>query len=171
MSGRTVGVGIGRAVRVVGPGLVFAGAAIGVSHLVQATRAGAGFGLAMLLVVVGAHALKYPALSVAPRYVSATGRSLLEAYRDQGRWAVVAFGVVQVGTMFTIVGAVTLVTAQVVAVVVPGMSGWSVAWVSAGVLAACGGVMAAGGFGSLVWAVSWCSIAVFLVAAVRYVPC
>jgi len=30
---------------ILGPGLLYAGAAIGVSHLVQSTRAGAGFGL------------------------------------------------------------------------------------------------------------------------------
>ncbi len=37
-----------------GPGLLFAGAAIGVSHLVQSTRAGAdfGFGLIWALVIV-----------------------------------------------------------------------------------------------------------------------
>ena len=31
-----------------GPGLLFAGAAIGVSHLVQSTRAGADFGLGLI---------------------------------------------------------------------------------------------------------------------------
>ena len=31
-----------------GPGLLFAGAAIGVSHLVQSTRAGADFGFGLL---------------------------------------------------------------------------------------------------------------------------
>jgi len=32
-------------IKKLGPGLLFAGAAIGVSHLVQSTRAGADFGL------------------------------------------------------------------------------------------------------------------------------
>ena len=31
-----------------GPGLIFAGASIGVSHLVQSTRAGADFGLGLI---------------------------------------------------------------------------------------------------------------------------
>ena len=35
-----------------GPGLLFAGAAIGVSHLVQSTRAGADFGLGLLWVLL-----------------------------------------------------------------------------------------------------------------------
>ena len=38
--------------RAVGPGLLFAGAAIGGSHLVQSTRAGAGWGFGLLWAVV-----------------------------------------------------------------------------------------------------------------------
>lgn len=50
-----------------GPGLVWAGAAIGVSHLVQSTRAGASFGLGLIGVVVFANIYKYPAFSFGPR--------------------------------------------------------------------------------------------------------
>ena len=35
-------------IKKLGPGLLFAGAAIGVSHLVQSTRAGADFGWGLL---------------------------------------------------------------------------------------------------------------------------
>ena len=37
-----------KAISKLGPGLLFAGAAIGVSHLVQSTRAGADFGLSLI---------------------------------------------------------------------------------------------------------------------------
>ena len=37
-----------KSIQKLGPGLLFAGAAIGVSHLVQSTRAGADFGLGLL---------------------------------------------------------------------------------------------------------------------------
>ena len=36
----------------IGPGILFAGAAIGVSHLVQSTRAGAGYGFDLLWAVL-----------------------------------------------------------------------------------------------------------------------
>ncbi|HRI07336.1 MAG TPA: divalent metal cation transporter [Nannocystaceae bacterium] len=97
--------------KALGPGLLFAGAAVGVSHLVQSTRAGAVYGLSMASLVVAANLFKYPAFSFAPRYAAATGRSLLEAYRRQGRWALVLYAAVTVGTMFAVQGAVTLVTA------------------------------------------------------------
>ena len=45
-----------------GPGLLYAGAAVGVSHLVQSTRAGANYGLLMIVVVVAANIIKYPFL-------------------------------------------------------------------------------------------------------------
>lgn len=43
-----------------GPGLLFAGAAIGVSHLVQSTRAGADFGFGLLWALLLVHIFKYP---------------------------------------------------------------------------------------------------------------
>jgi len=94
-----------------GPGLLFAGTAVGVSHLVQSTRAGATYGLALVALVVLANVLKYPAFSFAPRYAAATGTSLLEAYRRQGRWALALYGFVTLGTMFAVQAAVVVVAA------------------------------------------------------------
>ncbi len=97
--------------KALGPGFLFAGTAVGVSHLVQSTRAGAMYGLAMLGLVVVANVLKYPGFNFGPRYAAATGTSLLEAYRRQGKWALILYGVLTVGTMFAVQAAVTIVTA------------------------------------------------------------
>ncbi len=70
-----------------GPGLVWAGTAIGISHLVQATRAGASLGLGLSGVILLALIFKYPFFEYGPRYASATGMSLIEGYRRVGRWA------------------------------------------------------------------------------------
>ena len=94
-----------------GPGLLWAGTAVGVSHLVQSTRAGAGYGFALVWIVLVANLLKYPAFEAAPRYTAATGKSLLYGYRDQGRWVLFLFLGLTVATMFTVVAAVTIVTA------------------------------------------------------------
>jgi len=94
-----------------GPGLLYAGAAIGVSHLVQSTRAGASFGIAMILVVIIVNYLKYPFFQYGTRYVAATGKSLLHGYQRLGNWAIWLFFLLTLGTMFILQGAVTLVTA------------------------------------------------------------
>lgn len=91
--------------------MLFAGAAIGVSHLVQSTRAGAVYGLSLAGLVVIANLVKYPAFRFGPLYAASTGTSLLEGYRRQGKWALVLYGLVTLGTMFTVQAAVTIVTA------------------------------------------------------------
>ena len=96
-----------------GPGLLFAGAAVGVSHLIQSTRAGASYGLSMLLVVLLANVVKFPSFRFGPHYAAVTGHSLLDGYRRQGRWTLVIFSLLTLGTMFTVTAVVTLVTSGV----------------------------------------------------------
>ncbi len=117
-----------RFIRLLGPGLLYAGAAIGVSHLVQSTRAGAHYGLALVWAVVAANVFKYPFFEYGPRYALATGESLIEGYRRLGGWAFALFGALTVGTMFTIQAAVTMVTAGIAAYLFGGLSvvGWAV---------------------------------------------
>lgn len=101
-----------------GPGLLWAGTAVGVSHLVQSTRAGAGYGLTLIGIVIVANILKYPAFEAGPRYTAATGHSLLQGYRRQGQWAIWLFLGLTVATMFTVLAAVTAVTAGMAAALV-----------------------------------------------------
>ena len=130
-----------------GPGLLFAGAAIGVSHLVQSTRGGAEFGMAAALVVVASCLVKWPAFRFGPLYASATGNSLLDGYRRRGRWTLVIFGLVTLAVCFTTLAAVTVVTAGLLLNLLPGLKDWiaslglpgggtlDVTWVSGGLLA------------------------------------
>ena len=94
-----------------GPGLLFAGAAIGVSHLVQSTKAGAEFGFGLLWALLLVHLFKYPFFQFGPRYASATGETLLDGYKKLGKPVLVAYYIINFATMFTIQAAVTIVTA------------------------------------------------------------
>ncbi|MDC1265830.1 divalent metal cation transporter [Flavobacteriaceae bacterium] len=102
-----------RFIQKLGPGLLFAGAAIGVSHLVQSTRAGADFGFGLLWALLLIHLVKYPFFQYGPRYASATGESLLEGYRKLGKGVLIVYGLLTSLTMFTIQAAVTIVTAGI----------------------------------------------------------
>ncbi len=94
-----------------GPGLLFAGAAIGVSHLVQSTRSGADFGFGLLWALVLIHIVKYPFFQFGPRYATATGESLLDGYKKIGKSVLIVYFILNLATMFTIQAAVTIVTA------------------------------------------------------------
>ncbi len=110
----------GNLLKALGPGLLWAGAAIGVSHLVQSTRAGAGFGFELVWIIILANLLKYPFFEFAPRYAASTGEHLIQGYQRLGKWAVVLYGVLTVATMFTLMAAVTVVTGSVFASVFGG---------------------------------------------------
>ncbi|GJL76321.1 NRAMP family divalent metal transporter [Nitrosomonas sp.] len=94
-----------------GPGLLYAGAAIGVSHLVQSTRAGGMFGFDLIIAILIIHVIKYPFFEFGPRYTAATGKNILHGYQKLGEWAVWIYLLMTLSTMFIIQAAVTVVTA------------------------------------------------------------
>lgn len=98
-------------VKKLGPGLLFAGAAIGVSHLVQSTKAGAEFGFGLLWALLIVNLFKYPFFQYGPRYATATGESLIDGYKKLGKGVLIAYFILTFLTMFTIQAAVTIVTA------------------------------------------------------------
>ncbi|MDZ7717857.1 MAG: Nramp family divalent metal transporter [Balneolaceae bacterium] len=95
-----------------GPGLIMAAAAIGVSHLVQSTRAGAEYGFALVWAVLLANIFKYPFLEFGPRYALATRKNLIRGYAKMSSLALWIFIIFTVSTMFAVHAAVTIVTAS-----------------------------------------------------------
>jgi Mn2+/Fe2+ NRAMP family transporter len=102
-----------------GPGLLWAGAAIGVSHLVQSTRAGAIYGFQLVGIILLINLVKYPFFEFGPRYASATGESLLHGYKRLGKWALILYLLLTLATMFTLQAAITAVTAGLFSYVFP----------------------------------------------------
>lgn len=130
-----------------GPGLILAAAAIGVSHLVQSTRAGADYGFTLVWAVVIASLMKYPFLEYGPRYASATGESLIAGYKKLGNWALWIYIIFTVGTMFAIQAAVTIVTASL-AVELTGLDLPLMVW-SMIILMICIGILMKGRYAAL----------------------
>lgn len=98
-------------IKTLGPGILFASTAIGVSHLVQSTRAGAGWGFALLWAVVAANVFKYPFFEYGSRYASATGESLIDGYKRLGNWMVWLYFFITMISMVLVSAAVGSVTA------------------------------------------------------------
>lgn len=96
-----------------GPGLLFAGAAIGVSHLVQSTKAGGIYGFGLLWALIFIHIIKYPFFEFGPRYAASSKESLLEGYKRLGPIPLPLYFCLNLINMFTIQAAVTIVTAGI----------------------------------------------------------
>ena len=94
-----------------GPGVLFACTAIGVSHLVQSTRAGADFGLMILGFVILVILLKYPFFEFSSRYANSTQTSIIDGYKKLGRPALWLYFILTITSMFFVTGVVGFVTA------------------------------------------------------------
>jgi Mn2+/Fe2+ NRAMP family transporter len=105
---------MGKLLARVGPGIMLAATAVGVSHLVYSTQAGGTYGFSLAWLIVLIVLLKYPAFRFALDYAGATGQSLVTGYARISRvalgWLIVGFFV----DMFIATGAVALVTAGLV---------------------------------------------------------
>lgn len=130
-----------------GPGILFASTCIGVSHLVQSTRAGADFGYALVLFIIAALVFKYPFFEFGSRYAAATKKSLLEGYLAEGKWVLWVYFLLSLGSMFTVTAAVTFVTAGML----NNLTGLTIdpAYLSGGILLFCTLVLAVGKYGIL----------------------
>ena len=80
--------------KTLGPGILFASTAIGVSHLVQSTRAGAEYGFSLLLFVVLANIFKYPFFEFGSRYANVTGETIIDGYKRMGRLTLLLYFIV-----------------------------------------------------------------------------
>ena len=96
--------------KALGPGILFASTCIGVSHLVQSTRAGADYGFDLVWVIVLANLFKYPFFEFASRYANATGTSIIDGYKKLGKGVLWLYLVITVATMFFVCAVVTVVT-------------------------------------------------------------
>lgn len=94
-----------------GPGILLAGAAIGGSHLVQSTKAGALYGFGLVWAVILANIFKYPFFEFSCRYTASTGETVIDGYKRLGRPSFVLFLLIALGSAYINVAAVTVVAA------------------------------------------------------------
>ena len=74
-----------------GPGILLATAAIGGSHIVASTQAGALFGWQLALLILLVNVLKYPFFRFGVEYSLQSGETLLQGYQRQSRWYLLGF--------------------------------------------------------------------------------
>ena len=97
--------------KTLGPGILFASTAIGVSHLVLSTRACAKYGFVLLIFIIIANLLKYPFFEFASRYSNVKKVSIIEGYKTLSIWILWSYLIITILSMFFITSAVGAVTA------------------------------------------------------------
>lgn len=97
-----------------GPGLLYAATAVGVSHLVSSTQAGGQYGLIMAAFVVFVCLLKYPPFLFGARYAAATGETLVDGYARLGKWILYAIFCIHLFGFTIAIAGVSATTAALV---------------------------------------------------------
>lgn len=142
--------------KTLGPGILFASTCIGVSHLVQSTRAGANFGFGLVWAILLANLFKYPFFEYASRYANVTKTSIIDGYHKLGKPVLWLYAIITLATMFFVTSAVGVVTSgfmdnlfgltQIYADLGVINSGWITPSL---VFLVCGGILLAGKYGML----------------------
>ncbi len=127
-----------------GPGILLAGAAIGGSHLVASTQAGAHYGWSLLGILFLINLFKYPFFRYGQRYTAATGESLLEGYRRLGPSYLVGFFVMNVITGLINIAGVAMLSGSLATNF--GFDHISIPTISLVVLMTCALIILIGGF-------------------------
>lgn len=98
-----------------GPGILFACVTIGGANFVQATHAGADYGLKLIPLILLIYLLKYPFFEFAERYSATKKETLLEGYLKIGRPALLLYIILVACTAFPTLAALSLIDANITA--------------------------------------------------------
>ncbi|MDK9561243.1 divalent metal cation transporter [Gallibacterium anatis] len=102
-----------------GPGILMASAAVGGSHLIASTQAGAIYGWQLAIIIILANLFKYPFFRFGVQYTLDTNKSLLEGYKEKGTVYLFVFFLLNVFATAINTAAVSLLSAVILSFVVP----------------------------------------------------
>jgi Mn2+/Fe2+ NRAMP family transporter len=128
--------------KAIGPGILVACAAIGGSHLVWSTQAGAQYGWSLIGLILLANLFKYPFFLYGQRYTAATGESLLAGYKRQGVAYVYIFLGINIFTGIINTASVAMISGTLFAGY--GFDGSSIPILTVGILLICAAVILVG---------------------------
>lgn len=133
--------------RAFGPGILMASAAIGGSHLISSTQAGALYGWQLAIMIILANVFKYPFYRFGTEYAYSTGDSLVVGYAKKSRAYLWIFFILCIMSGIISTGAVALLCAVILGHLLPFELGTSP--LAAGVMIASWVLLVAGHYKAL----------------------
>ena len=131
-----------------GPGIMMASAAVGGSHLIASTQAGALYGWQLALIIILTNLFKYPFFRFSAHYTLDMGKSLIEGYAEKSRVYLWVFLILCVASATINAGAVAVVTAAIVKMAIPSLT-LNVGAIAALIMASCLIILASGRYKAL----------------------
>lgn len=102
-----------------GPGILMASAAVGGSHIIASTQAGAIYGWQLAVIIILANLFKYPFFRFGAQYALDSDQTLLQGYQQKGKFYLWVFFLLNIFATVINTAAVGLVSAAILAFVLP----------------------------------------------------
>ena len=119
-------------IKAMGPGILMASAAVGGSHIVSSTQAGASYGWALLGLVILANVFKYPFFRFGAEYTADTGKTLVEGYAKKGKFYLWVFFILNVFSALVNTAGVSILCSAIIASAFPmlglSITTWAIIW-------------------------------------------
>ncbi len=113
--------------KAMGPGILMASAAVGGSHIVSSTQAGAIYGWQLAVIVLLINLFKYPFFRFGSQYTIQNGKSLIEGYGEKGKAYLIVFFIMNIFSAMVNTAAVTILAAAILFNIFPNGFGLSIA--------------------------------------------
>ncbi len=145
--------------RIFGPGILMATAAIGGSHLISSTQAGAIYGWQLAIMIILANVFKYPFFRFGTDYVYDTGESLIAGYAKRSKAYLWIYFILSMLSAVISTGAVSLIAAVILGFMLPASIGLSTISLSLIIVAVSWFFLVAGHYKLLDGVTKWIMIA------------
>lgn len=134
-------------IKALGPGIMMASAAVGGSHLVSSTQAGALYGWQLIALILLVNLFKYPFFKAGVQYTLGTNQSLVEGYAQMGRGYLWLFSALNFISAFVNIAALLMFSASLMSYFLPFQL--SVPFLSVAILCVCLVILFAGHLNAL----------------------
>lgn len=105
--------------KALGPGILMASAAVGGSHIVSSTQAGALYGWQLAILILLINLFKYPFFRFGSQYTAENGKNLIEGYAEKGKAYLLVYFVLNIFSAIVNTAGVGILCAAIVASALP----------------------------------------------------
>lgn len=155
--------------KALGPGILMASAAVGGSHIVSSTQAGAIYGWQLALLIILINIFKYPFFRFGSQYTMENNKSLIEGYAEKGKGWLAVFFILNVFSAIVNTAGVGILCAAILYNVFPNGFGLSISQLTTIIIVIIWAMLLIGGYRFLDSLAKWVMTALTLATVLAVV--
>ncbi len=155
--------------KALGPGILMASAAVGGSHIVSSTQAGAIYGWQLAIVILLINVFKYPFFRFGSQYTMENNKSLIEGYAEKGKGWLAIFFVLNIFSAIVNTAGVGILCAAILYNIFPNGFGLSISQLTTIIIVIIWAMLLIGGYKFLDSLAKWVMTALTIATVIAVV--